>query len=759
MNEYFNQKIENIRGRIKNLDRNFNTSNGFDCCRTITNDLSYLYNKLEREGFFKNNGNIEKWKYIYVEYHNIKKRIFKKYYSFYNTQAKHKNFSSALDTIKKLEKELKIEEIDFPKETKNEFKKNMCLVKKACEYFLTSQKIKDLKKDKNYPEAIELLNHLLNSCDNSNESRKKEINNSIKATKTEYIKFVTQNNLKLLKTHSYNNIDSIIEQFENIIEEFKFEIDLNSLVSEAKKVYTISLKQKIEKKKSLNENFDEETEKLKSLKDIEELDTDITNSFLNEPNQSIESTNYKEDNHSNNLSDFNPDDISFILERTVKHYISQLNEKNKDNEDYNEGELENDILEQIKIYNEELKNIKNLDFKEWKTKNENYIKDNNYRGKVFSFFNLIYRQILLEKNKQIKFDIYPIQLISLLILTKNSQKNNKKIGKFLQINTGEGKSLIVQFFASYLALQGKKVDIITSSSVLAEKDAKDINKIKFYKKLELTVGSAKQDQYNCNIVYGDTQNFEAGILREEFKGKEVRYGRPFDCIIVDEVDSISLDNIITMTQLTDNFPGRSCFYFFYYQILLIYINYMTKELEEKGISQEKYLENPEKYNPEIKKHLMDIFKNKFLEEDGKSLKQNLKLDLNLLYPNCMKNYIENSYETWIDNVIKAPTMLEKKDFLKKDNNIIPIDFSNTGEIQSNMVWDGGLQQILQIIHDEKGTYENENTNFLSNISFFQRYKGNMFGVTGTLGGESFKHILRNVYNVGLIMYYSTTVKN
>ena len=177
---------------------------------------------------------------------------------------------------------------------------------------------------------------------------------------------------------------------------------------------------------------------------------------------------------------------------------------------------------------------------------------------------------------------------------------------------------------------------------------------------------------------------------------------------------------------------------------------MTKELEEKGISQEKYLENPEKYNPEIKKHLMDNFKNKFLEKDGKSLKQNLNSDFNLLYPNCMKNYIENSYETWIDNVIKAPNMVEKKDFLKKDNNIIPIDFSNTGEIQSNMVWDGGLQQILQIIHDEKGTYENENTNFLSNISFFQRYKGNMFGVTGTLGGESFKHILRDVYNVGLI---------
>ena len=148
--------------------------------------------------------------------------------------------------------------------------------------------------------------------------------------------------------------------------------------------------------------------------------------------------------------------------------------------------------------------------------------------------------------------------------------------------------------------------------------------------------------------------------------------------------------------------------------------------------------------------MMTQFKNKFLENDG-SLKNNLKKDLNLLYPNYMKNYIEHSFESWIDNAIKAPTMIENRDFLKKNNNIIPIDFSNTGAIQSNMVWDEGLQQFLQIIHDEKGTYENENTNFLSNISFFKRYNGNIFGVTGTLGSESFRYILREVYKVNLII--------
>ena len=39
------------------------------------------------------------------------------------------------------------------------------------------------------------------------------------------------------------------------------------------------------------------------------------------------------------------------------------------------------------------------------------------------------------------------------------------------------------------------------------------------------------NQYSNNIIYGDTQNFQSGILREEFKGKEIRKGRPFNCII------------------------------------------------------------------------------------------------------------------------------------------------------------------------------------------------------------------------------------
>jgi CRISPR/Cas system-associated endonuclease/helicase Cas3 len=167
--------------------------------------------------------------------------------------------------------------------------------------------------------------------------------------------------------------------------------------------------------------------------------------------------------------------------------------------------------------------------------------------------------------------------------------------------------------------------------------------------------------------------------------------------------------------------------------------------QKTGRTQEEYLQNPKAFEQEIKIIIRNNLKGKILGDDGKTLKK----DLPIAYPKCMKKYIEDSLDTWIENVIKAPTMIEEKDFIKKDNNIVPIDYSNTGVLQNNMVWDGGLQQILQIIHDENGTYENENTNFLSNISFFKRYNGNIYGVTGTFGGKNFQDILKEVYEIKL----------
>ena len=82
------------------------------------------------------------------------------------------------------------------------------------------------------------------------------------------------------------------------------------------------------------------------------------------------------------------------------------------------------------------------------------------------------------------FKILPrkTQMISVCMLLVS---NGKKMNRLLEVLTGEGKSWIIAMFAAALGMQGKKVDIITSSSVLARRDAKAFSK--FFEIFDLSV--------------------------------------------------------------------------------------------------------------------------------------------------------------------------------------------------------------------------------------------------------------------------------
>ncbi len=157
-----------------------------------------------------------------------------------------------------------------------------------------------------------------------------------------------------------------------------------------------------------------------------------------------------------------------------------------------------------------------------------------------------------------------IQLLSLLMMM--DAKHDK--GMIAQIGTGEGKSTIVAMLAAIKALQGEKVDVITSSEVLAARDAAE-KKI-FYNILKLTVNDNSKnkdlDCYKANIVYGDISDFGGDLLKHEFNGLNTRGDREFGTVIVDEVDSMCIDNIGSSTRLGSNFVGLE-----YLDILLIYI--------------------------------------------------------------------------------------------------------------------------------------------------------------------------------------------
>ena len=93
----------------------------------------------------------------------------------------------------------------------------------------------------------------------------------------------------------------------------------------------------------------------------------------------------------------------------------------------------------------------------------------------------------------------------------------------LQVLTGEGKSSIVSSLAAILAISGRNVDVVTTSSILAERDV--VEKRTFFELLGLEVaGNSSENQRGTKecykggkIVYGTPHTFQVDILLDEYK--------------------------------------------------------------------------------------------------------------------------------------------------------------------------------------------------------------------------------------------------
>ncbi|KAM9849033.1 LOW QUALITY PROTEIN: protein translocase subunit SecA-like [Aulostomus maculatus] len=129
-------------------------------------------------------------------------------------------------------------------------------------------------------------------------------------------------------------------------------------------------------------------------------------------------------------------------------------------------------------------------------------------------------------------------------------------GKLLEMGTGEGKSCVIAMFAVLRALRGEKVDVLSSSSVLCERDAQEWSKFFSYFGLTADANTNKSEDnqrkecYQKDIVYGTIEAFAADHLRQIFEMKDVRSDRSYQCIIVDEVDSLMLDQGVQLTYLS-----------------------------------------------------------------------------------------------------------------------------------------------------------------------------------------------------------------
>ena len=455
-------------------------------------------------------------------------------------------------------------------------------------------------------------------------------------------------------------------------------------------------------------------------------------------------------------------------EKDVEELFKEIDKINKSNQSFNLREIK-DIFFKIKNeYNSKYKNIFFINENE----TEFFLnKVHEISPKKFNKYDFYISLIpILIKGCSLKFGYEPrvIQIIALLFfLFKDKHK-----GLIEQIYTGEGKTIIISFLAIIKALEGKKVDILTSSCVLAERDATEMKD--FYNLFGLSVDYCKVNNdkelfdnslenlecYNADIVYGDSLSLEADILRTNFMGIVGRgYKRPFDCIIIDEVDNICLDNIKNITELLDNFHGYK-----YLEYIYLYIYNQLFEIDKK-IKQD-LLNEKFKKNDKIEDYQLYIIKNrnniieKLINLSKEELLDFQKLaEKNIFIPHHLHSFIKMRIKKWCESAYDAMYIYKKnKEYIISNDpeygfkTIKPVDFSNTGVIQENSVWIG-LHQFLEIKEGLRLTEENINSCYMSNLSFFKKYisneENNIYGLTGTLGTNKSKTALQILYNLTL----------
>ena len=143
------------------------------------------------------------------------------------------------------------------------------------------------------------------------------------------------------------------------------------------------------------------------------------------------------------------------------------------------------------------------------------------------------------------------QIFSLVILLNKK----KEKGKIIQVFSGEGKTIITFCLAIIFVLKGHQVDIICYSPEYAIRDSKEAENI--LKKLDISVGNnikVENDCYKKDVLYGSISKFQGGIMRDGYQLNGERQDRKFDIVIVDEIDSMLLDDYNQSTGLVSPKP-------------------------------------------------------------------------------------------------------------------------------------------------------------------------------------------------------------
>ena len=296
-------------------------------------------------------------------------------------------------------------------------------------------------------------------------------------------------------------------------------------------------------------------------------------------------------------------------------------------------------------------------------------------------------------------------------------------GNIAEMKTGEGKTLTSVMPAYLNALTGEGVHIVTVNEYLASRDAAWMGQI--FEFLGLTVGvnkrelspQEKREQYECDILYSTNNEIGFDYLRDNMViRKEDRVQRPLNFAIVDEVDSVLIDEARTPLIISGGSMNSK--------------NLYTDA--QRFVSR---LKENEDYTIDEKTNSISL-----TDEGIKKCESFYSID----------NMYDIKYSALVHHINQALranyTMKNEVDYVVQDGKVIIVD-PFTGRLMHGRAFSEGLHQAIEA---KEGVQIQEETKTLATITFqnlFRMYK-KLSGMTGTAKTE--EEEFRNIYNMYVI---------
>jgi len=332
---------------------------------------------------------------------------------------------------------------------------------------------------------------------------------------------------------------------------------------------------------------------------------------------------------------------------------------------------------------------------------------------------------------------YDVQLLWWIILHK---------GIIAEMKTWEGKTLVAVMPVYLNALTGKWVHVVTVNDYLASRDAQWMGHV--YNRLGLSCGCVtktvslqrRRDEYSKDITYIENSELGFDYLRDNLvKSMKERslVRRPLNYAIVDEIDSILIDEARTPLIISEPNAEATEKYIYYAQIAKGLTPCTSKKKVSKWLLQELLTENKWGKDQEEDGDYYIDEKTKTAALSGRGI---TKLEQILKVENLYKDL---GYEEihHIENALRAQAVYDKdKEYIVKDNEVLIVD-EHTGRTMPGRRFSEGLHQAIEAKENVKIQKESKTLATITYQNFFKQYL-KLAGMTGTAltEGEEFEKI-------------------